>query len=227
MSCDLHQRLRQARERRGLSLTTIARERGVREENLQLIERDAFEQLPTGLYGRNAVRAYALAVGMAPDAALTEVADRLREPEDPIDGLARVRGIERSRGRRAIEVAPSVLRPLQFRMSWGAPAAAVVDSLILIAIDAAVVMLTAAVARVRPADVLQLAAPALLVVFALIAVVYFVLLGGIRRATFGAQLMQAEALTYFNTATLHAVMQRGLKAALSGGSSLFAWLLLR
>ena len=108
---DLHLRLRQARDRRGLTLTAIAREQGVREHNLQLIERNAFEDLPTGLYGRAAVRAYASAVGLNADEAVADVADRLRTPEDPIDGLARVRGIDRPRPRRVIDVAPSVARP--------------------------------------------------------------------------------------------------------------------
>ena len=57
MCTQLHERLKLARERRRLSLATIARQWGVREQNLELIERNRFEELPTGLYGRNAVRA--------------------------------------------------------------------------------------------------------------------------------------------------------------------------
>jgi len=70
MCTQLHERLKQARERRRISLATIARQWGVREQNLELIERDRFEDLPTGLYGRTAVRAYAT-VG--------EMCDTLRE----------------------------------------------------------------------------------------------------------------------------------------------------
>ena len=95
MCTELHIRLRLARERRGLSLATIARQWGVREYNLELIERNRFEDLPTGLYGRTAVRSYAMAVGVPADEALAEVGDRLRTPEDPLDGLARVRGLTR------------------------------------------------------------------------------------------------------------------------------------
>ena len=69
----LHEQLRLARERRGLSLATIARQWGIREANLELIEQDRFEDLPTGLYGRAAVRAYATAVGLPGDEVLTEV----------------------------------------------------------------------------------------------------------------------------------------------------------
>ena len=224
MYSDLHVRLKQARERRGLSLTKIAHDSGVREINLELIERNRFEDLPTGLYGRSAVRAYATAVGFPADEAIGEVLHRLREPEDPIDGLARVRGIERSRPRRVVDVAPSVASPVQLPMSWRAPVAALIDSALLIAIDAVLLMLTAAVARVRPGQILTDALPAMFVVFVLIALVYFVLLGGIRRATIGAQLAQAEAIPMFDGAGMQAAMQRGLRSAISEGASLVGWL---
>ena len=83
MCTQLHERLKQARERRRISLASIARQWGVREQNLELIERDRFEDLPTGLYGRAAVRAYATAVGLPADEVLREVADRLRSPRTP------------------------------------------------------------------------------------------------------------------------------------------------
>jgi transcriptional regulator with XRE-family HTH domain len=226
MCSDLHVRLKLARERRGLSLSTIARESGVREINLELIERNQFEDLPTGLYGRSAVRAYAAAVGIQADEAIGEVLHRLREPEDPIDGLARVRGIERQRPRRVLNVAPSVAAPVQLQLpiAWRAPVAALIDSALLIAIDAALLMVTAAVARVRPGQILADALPAMLVVFVLIALVYFVLLGGIRRATIGAQLAQAEAIPMFDGAGMQAAMTRGLRSAISEGASLVGWL---
>ena len=221
---DLHVRLRQARERKGLTLTAIARAQGVREHNLVLIERNAFEDLPTGLYGRTAVRAYATAVGVDPDAAVAEAADRLRTPEDPIDGLARVRGIERPRPRRTVEVAPSVRDPVRLPTSWRIPVAALIDSALLIGIDAALLGLTAAVAGVRPAALMQEALPALLVVFALIAAMYFVLLGGVRRATIGTQLVQADQGAIFDGASVHAVVLRGWRFAVDEGASLFGWL---
>ena len=212
---DLHVRLRQARERKGLTLSAIARAKGVREHNLQLIERNAFEDLPTGLYGRTAVRAYASAVGLEPDAALAEVVDRVPTPEDPIDGLARVRGLERPRPRpRTVDVAPSVRNPVRLPIAWRGPVAAAVDSVLLLAIDAGLLALTAAVARVRAVDLLEDALPAMVVVFVVIAAIYFVLLGGIRRATIGAQLVQAEPAAIFDGASVQAVMQRGWRYAL-------------
>ncbi len=128
MCTQLHERLRVARERRGMSLATIARQWGVREQNLVLIEQDRFEELPTGLYGRTAVRAYATAVGFPADEVLAEVIDRLRTPEDPLDGLARVRGLARQPERTfkemlhvptpEVSLSSSTPRPRRQRHRW-------------------------------------------------------------------------------------------------------------
>jgi transcriptional regulator with XRE-family HTH domain len=220
----LHERLRLAREGKGLSLTTIARQCGVREQNLLLIERDAFEDLPTGLYGRNAVRAYASAVGIPADEALAEVQLRLRDVEDPLDGLARVRGLERPRVRKPVEVAPSVARPAAPAIAWRAQAAALIDGGILIGIDVLLVQLTALVAGAGATDVLRFAAPSLIVVFTVIAALYYVLLGGIGRATIGARIVQKPAAQMPDGADAHTVVQRGLWCLLDEASSLSSWL---
>jgi transcriptional regulator with XRE-family HTH domain len=195
MCTRLHERLQLARERRGLTLAAIARQWGVREQNLILIERDAFEDLPTGLYGRNAVRAYATAVGVPVDEALAEVAERLRAPEDPMEGLARVHGLSYSTARRT-ESAWSA--PEFFNASlqaWRPHAAAGLDAAVLLSFDLVLLELTALVAGVRASDVLRTGAPWLVLLFTLIAVLYFVLLGGIARLTFGSRLAHAAVET--------------------------------
>jgi transcriptional regulator with XRE-family HTH domain len=225
MSKQLHERLRQAREQRGLTLAAIARDCGVRESNLVLIEQNAFERLPTGLYGRTAVRSYAVAVGVCPDDALAEVADRLREPEDPIEGLARVRGIPHT-PRRATEIAPRVSRPALSNLPWRPQVAAIIDIAILLGIDLVLLQLTALVAGVGAGEVLRAAAPSMVLLFGLIATTYFVLLGGIRRATIGARLAQAPAYDHMlDGADAHAVIQRSLQYALAEGASLANWIL--
>jgi transcriptional regulator with XRE-family HTH domain len=228
MCTPLHERLRLARLRRGLSLTTIAREKGVREQNLELIEHGAFEALPTGLYGRHAIRSYATAVGMPPDEALAEVQSRLRELEDPMDGLARVRGIERPHSRRPVAVSTEtpVAPPVTVAPAWRPQAAALIDGGILVAIDLTVLMMTSLVAGVRPTELLRIALPAMVLMFVLIACVYYVLLGGIRRATIGARFVQApEFGDMIDGADAHAVMQRGLRWAVAEGSSLATWVI--
>lgn len=187
MCTQLHERLKQARERRRISLATIARQWGVREQNLELIERDRFEDLPTGLYGRTAVRAYATAVGLPVDQVLAEVADRLRSPEDPLDGLARVRGLTRQPERTLKEILHMPATDINLSTTTRAQVANVIDALFLLVVDFLLLELTALVAGVRSTEVLRAAAPAMIALFALIAALYFVLLGGLARTTVGTK----------------------------------------
>ena len=84
-----HERLRQARELRGWGIDELARRSGTRAHLLLAIERGSYDQLPSGLYGRAAIRSYAAAVGLNPDAVIAEVQPLLPVYEDPLDGLAR------------------------------------------------------------------------------------------------------------------------------------------
>ena len=187
MCTQLHERLKQARERRRISLPSIARQWGVREQNLELIERDRFEDLPTGLYGRTAVRAYATAVGLPADEVLGEVAHRLRSPEDPLDGLARVRGLTRQPERTLKEILHMPATDINLSMTTRAQVANVIDALFLLVVDFLLLEVTALVAGVRSTEVLRAAAPAMIALFALIAALYFVLLGGLARTTVGTK----------------------------------------
>jgi hypothetical protein len=188
MCTQLHERLKQARERRRISLASIARQWGVREQNLELIERDRFEDLPTGLYGRTAVRAYATAVGLPPEQVLGEIADRLRSPEDPLDGMARVRGLTRQPERTLKEILHMPSTDINLSTTTRGHVANVVDALFLLLVDFVLLELTALVAGVRSTEVLRAAAPAMIALFALIAALYFVLLGGLARSTVGTKL---------------------------------------
>src|SRR5262245_20439400 len=165
MCTELHERLRLARERQGISLATIARKWGVREQNLVLIEQNAFEELPTGLYGRTAVRSYASAVGLSPDEALAEVSSRLRVLEDPLDGLARVRGLQRPPARQPRSASPGIARLGELTMAWRPQAAAAVDGVVLLSLDFLLLQLTALVAGVQATDIVRVAAPSMLVLF--------------------------------------------------------------
>jgi transcriptional regulator with XRE-family HTH domain len=187
MCTELHIRLRLARERRGLSLATIARQWGVREYNLELIESNRFEDLPTGLYGRTAVRSYATAVDVPADEALAEVCDRLRTPEDPLDGLARVRGLTRQPERTIKEILHVQGREMTLSTTARAHVANGLDALVLLGLDFLLLELTAVVAGVRATEVLRVAAPSMIALFVLIAALYFVLLGGLARATIGSR----------------------------------------
>jgi hypothetical protein len=120
---------------------------------------------------------------------LAEVADRLRSPEDPLDGLARVRGLTRQPERTLKEILhmPATDINLNLSTTTRAQVANVIDALFLLFVDFVLLELTALVAGVRSTEVLRAAAPAMIALFALIAALYFVLLGGLARTTVGTK----------------------------------------
>jgi cytoskeletal protein RodZ len=88
---DVGSELRQARQRRGLSLREMADRTKISAAALHAIETNTIERLPERIYTRGFLKAYAREVGLAP----TDVADRFAaqfdvspEPED--SGAARV-----------------------------------------------------------------------------------------------------------------------------------------
>lgn len=187
-----HERMRQARERKGLSVTALADNAGLRTPVVDAIERGAFSELPSGLYGRSAVRAYAKAAGLDAEEILAAVSGELRIPEDPLEGLVRVHGL-RPRPKR--EPAPAVpcweVQELEDR-DWRFAAASAIDGALLISVTTVLIQLTAVAAGTRVADVIHAAGPALVLIVAIVAVTYFVLLGGVRNATFGCRLAQVQ-----------------------------------
>jgi cytoskeleton protein RodZ len=64
--------LRDARERRGLSLRQIASATKISMAVLEALERDDISRLPGGIFSRAFVRAYAAEVGLDPEAAIEE-----------------------------------------------------------------------------------------------------------------------------------------------------------
>jgi hypothetical protein len=93
----IHERLRQARVSRGECLQTLAQRIGVRVSVLRSIEAGRYDELPPGIYGRAAMRAFAEALGFDGQAVIRECDAHLPPVEDPIAGLARVRGIRSAR----------------------------------------------------------------------------------------------------------------------------------
>jgi transcriptional regulator with XRE-family HTH domain len=221
----LHERLRRERERRGMTIAAIARESGVHERNLLLIEQDKFEDLPSGLYGRNAIRLYAKSLRVPADEALAEVGPRLRTPEDAMVGFARIRGLHCSaRPRRIEEIVPLAMPQSVAGAAWRPFVAAAIDGGLLLAIDMILVGLTAWVARVPAADVLRIGMVPMVVLAAVIAGLYFVLLGGIGRATIGTRLAHLpEGAGMLDGVDVRTVIQRGLQCAMFEGSSVVSW----
>lgn len=71
-NADFGARLREARERRGVSLRTIADATKISVRALEALERNDISQLPGGIFSRAFVRAYANEVGLDPEQATTE-----------------------------------------------------------------------------------------------------------------------------------------------------------
>lgn len=198
---DIIERLSRAREEQGLDLHALERRTHIRVHLLEAVEQGRFDKLPRGVYARAIVRAYATAVGIDPNRAIVEVASLLPDMEDPLDGLARVRGLKRPavQTSAAPAVAPAV--PRAHQSEWGFPidavlqkraAASAIDGGLLTAIQVALVGLTARTAGVSVASLFEFATTALVLLFVLIPGLYFLLLGGVGGATIGAQVMGCE-----------------------------------
>src|SRR5437762_12734974 len=69
---DFGSKLREARERRGVTLRQIANATKIAASVLEALERNDISRLPGGIFGRAFVRAYAVEVGLAPEETIRE-----------------------------------------------------------------------------------------------------------------------------------------------------------
>jgi cytoskeleton protein RodZ len=69
---DFGRKLREARERRGLSLRQIANATKISVPTLEALERNDITRLPGGIFSRGVVRSYALEVGLEPESTIDE-----------------------------------------------------------------------------------------------------------------------------------------------------------
>lgn len=75
--------LRQARERRGLSLLQVSRETKIPERHLEALERGNLAAVPRGLYQRGAIRAFAGSVGLDQEVAIAQLARAIDTTPSP------------------------------------------------------------------------------------------------------------------------------------------------
>src|SRR6476659_7312180 len=76
-------RLRRQRQRKNLSLTEIAASTKVGASHYAALERGDCSRWPGGVYNRACIRAYAKAVGLAPDEPAAEFAESVESPPPP------------------------------------------------------------------------------------------------------------------------------------------------
>jgi hypothetical protein len=193
-------RLRRIRIECGTPLDVIARQNGLRVEWLQAIEQGRFSDLPSGIYGRSAVRRYGAALGLNPDEVLASCASALPRLEDPIAALGRLRGLpgkaHAERRRREDESEPrrqevlNAAAPLGDFPSWRPLAAAAVDALVVVGL--LMVLVTGTVAVGIPVAAFgRTAAWAFALLTLLMGSCYFVVLGGLVGLTVGELLVAA------------------------------------
>jgi transcriptional regulator with XRE-family HTH domain len=75
-------RLRAERERRNISIASIAESTKILGALLEGMEQDDVSRWPTGLYRRAFIRAYSQAIGLDPEPVVREFIERFPDPED-------------------------------------------------------------------------------------------------------------------------------------------------
>src|SRR4029077_1499306 len=80
---DFGGKLRQARERRGISLRQIAAITKISAAALEGLERNDISKLPGGIFSRAFVRSYAAEIGLDPDDTVREFLDRFNQDTPP------------------------------------------------------------------------------------------------------------------------------------------------
>jgi cytoskeleton protein RodZ len=85
MSITLGEKLRQAREERGISISEVAEQTRISPMYLESIESDNYKPLPGGIFNKGFVKAYAKYVGIDEQEALQDYARLVAQHEDPIE----------------------------------------------------------------------------------------------------------------------------------------------
>jgi cytoskeleton protein RodZ len=90
MSQSIGEKLRLAREERGIALREISEQTRISIRYLEAIEADDYKRLPGGIFNRSFIRAYAKFVGFDEHAAMEDYVRTLRERGESDDDGARV-----------------------------------------------------------------------------------------------------------------------------------------
>jgi len=204
----VHERLRLARLARGLTIESMAKRSGVRAEWLHAIDSGRFSELPAGIYARSAMRAYAAALNLNVNEILRLSAPLLPSVEDPLDAMRRLNGIA---------TAPPAAHPVEKQSvtapDWRVIAASAIDAGAMAL--GLLVLVTCTIGMGLPMSVLdRTAAGPLFAVMFLVAVLYYVVFGGIVGQTVGEYVIAGGASAEPARLNLHAVGSRTRDAIL-------------
>ena len=217
------QRLSQARRQHGEALPALAKRIGVREEYLRAIEDGRLADLPPGIYGRFAIRAFARDCGFDPAEILAACESLLTPVEEPIAALGRLRGVRQPNrtapmpvvgtSGRAIPSEPATSSAGRGFPDWRLLAAAAVDACLVITLLLLLIVCTLTAMTV-PVAALDGSGPAFALMGVLLGIAYFGCFGGLGGRTAGERLLRIEPeMTESGSLTLRAVVARALRSA--------------
>jgi hypothetical protein len=192
------QRLKEARKARREDLPALAQRIGVREDNLRAIEQGRFADLPPGIYGRAAIRAFASAFGFDPGAVLAECESQLTPVAEPINALCRLRGVRQHAATPAAAshaITPDAEGPHDtggLFPGWRPLAAAALDACLVVALLLLVVV-CAITAMMVPLAALDHSGPMFGLMGLVLGGAYFVWFGGLGGRTVGEQVCRVDA----------------------------------
>jgi hypothetical protein len=176
------EQLRLARAARGEGLEALSARTGLRVHHVRAIEEGRFADLPPGIYGRAAIRAFAAAYALDAEAVLAECELLLAPVEDPIGAMARLRGIAGTAGVAASTTTGRI--PPSVAPAWRPFAAVGIDAAVAGVLLGLVCGGAAVVARV-PVSALRPASIALSVIGFLFGAADYVWLAGVAGVTLG------------------------------------------
>jgi cytoskeletal protein RodZ len=87
MATTIGERLRHAREERGIGLREISDQTRISVRYLEAIEADDYKRLPGGIYSRSFIRAYARSIGFDEKEAVEGLTRLMREQGEPSDDV--------------------------------------------------------------------------------------------------------------------------------------------
>jgi hypothetical protein len=206
----LQDQLRRTRAQHHEDLASLSTRTGLRIHHIRAIEEGRFRDLPAGIYGRAAIRSFATAYGLDPEAVLADCDPLLRHVEDPIDALARVRGVARPSAAPAIATAATrTVSDVRLRPFAAATLDGIVAGALFIALAAAAALLIGA-----PITALRSSTTALVLVGLMLDAGYYVWLGGLVGTTVGEFTLGPEPLVRDpRPLTLRAIARRAMWTA--------------
>jgi transcriptional regulator with XRE-family HTH domain len=203
------ERLKQARLARGLTLADVAARTCIDVRMLSSIEQGQFDRLPAGIYARAWVKSFAASVGVSPAEVIALVEAELPRVDDNLPRI--VETLERNARRGPTEGSRRV-------------AAAMCDALVLTSVDAVYVALGTVSCGVTPAQFVDAAPLPLLLLFLIVGLAYFGILGGLGGRTLGGMICDVPGEELPGPCDLLAAGRRGVRCFLAEASLLVPWM---